>query len=96
MNDTVESKFMLEPDALDTEDATSQSAEHRAMLHPYARASVDDEFGLTNPQLEDIYAKILMQIGEDPARSGLSKTPLRASTALSFLTQGYHQDIKEF
>ena len=95
MNDSTDAKFTLEPDTLDAEGATSQSAEHRAMLHPYAGASVDDEFGLANPQLEDIYANILMQIGEDPARSGLTKTPRRASTALSFLTQGYNQDIKE-
>ena len=95
MNDTTEAEFTSEPEAFDAEDAASQSAEHRAVLHPYAGTAVEDEFAVANPQLEDIYAKILMQIGEDPSRSGLIKTPRRASMALSFLTQGYQRDIKE-
>ena len=95
MNDNTEAKFTSEAEALDAKDTRSQVSEHRAMLHPYAGASVDDEFAMANPQLEDIYAKILMQIGEDSSRDGLIKTPRRASTALSFLTQGYHQDIEE-
>ncbi len=95
MNDTSETEFTSKPEALDTKDAPSQVAEHRAMLHAYATASVEDELAIVNPQLEDIYAKILMQIGEDPSRGGLIKTPRRAATALSFLTQGYDQNIKE-
>ncbi len=95
MNDTTETEFTSEPEALDAKEAASQAAEHRAMHHPYASASVEDEFALANPQLENIYANILMQIGEDPSRGGLIRTPRRASTALSFLTQGYHQDFKE-
>ena len=95
MNDTTEAKSTSDPEVLDAEDAASQSAEHRAALHPYAGTSVEDGFTVTNPQLEDIYAKILMQIGEDPSRGGLIRTPRRASMALSFLTQGYHRDIKE-
>ncbi|MDH7570764.1 MAG: GTP cyclohydrolase I FolE [Armatimonadota bacterium] len=44
--------------------------------------------------LQDLYRKILEEIGEDPAREGLERTPLRAAEALKFLTRGYHQDIK--
>lgn len=95
MNDTSETEFTSKPEALDTKDVLSQVTEHRAMLHAYATASVEDELAIANPQLEDIYAKILMQIGEDPSRGGLIKTPRRAATALSFLTQGYDQDIKQ-
>ncbi len=96
MNDSTESEFISEPEGLDGKDTASQvDADYREMLHPYAGASTEDELGIANPQLEDIYTRILMQIGEDPSRGGLIRTPRRASTALSFLTQGYHQDIKQ-
>ena len=95
MNDNTETKFARELETLDAQNATSQTHEHQATLQPYAGASLEDEFAAANPQLEDIFAKILIQIGEDPSRGGLIRTPRRASMALSFLTQGYHQDIKE-
>ncbi|HEV2687061.1 MAG TPA: GTP cyclohydrolase I FolE [Bryobacteraceae bacterium] len=37
--------------------------------------------------------KILLQIGEDPAREGLVRTPERAEKALRFLTSGYQMDV---
>ena len=48
-----------------------------------------------NPELEELFAKILENLGEDPTRQGLVKTPLRAAKAMEFLTSGYHQDIDQ-
>jgi len=38
---------------------------------------------------------LLKQLGEDPGREGLQRTPLRVARSLRFLTQGYEQDPLE-
>jgi GTP cyclohydrolase I len=42
--------------------------------------------------IADLVRKMLVQIGEDPNREGLRRTPERFEKALRFLTSGYRQD----
>lgn len=44
--------------------------------------------------LVENFASVLIGVGEDPLREGLSKTPERAAKAMKFLTQGYDQDAE--
>ena len=39
--------------------------------------------------------ELLKEIGEDPSREGLIKTPLRVAEAYEFLTSGYRTNIKD-
>ncbi len=43
--------------------------------------------------IEPTVRKLLQQLGENPDRNGLRETPKRVAKALTYLTQGYHQDI---
>src|SRR5262245_22665756 len=45
--------------------------------------------------IEENVRQILTQIGEDPNREGLVKTPYRVARAYEYLTKGYGQDPKE-
>ncbi len=44
--------------------------------------------------LESLVRAQLKELGEDPGRDGLVRTPLRVAKALRFLTEGYAQDPK--
>ena len=45
--------------------------------------------------MRDQFHSILTQIGEDPGRDGLVRTPERAAKAMEFLTRGYKQTIDQ-
>jgi GTP cyclohydrolase I len=44
-------------------------------------------------KLEEHLAAIIKELGEDPKREGLLRTPHRVAKSLEFLTSGYQQDI---
>ncbi|KAM3929843.1 GTP cyclohydrolase 1-like [Leptodactylus fuscus] len=45
------------------------------------------------PALESSYTTILKELGENPEREGLLKTPLRAAKAMQFFTKGYQENV---
>src|SRR5687768_828092 len=46
-----------------------------------------------NARMQDLIERLLIELGEDPSREGLVKTPRRVDKALRFLTSGYSADI---
>jgi len=49
-----------------------------------------------NPDaLEEAVRATLRELGEDPEREGLLKTPERVASSLRFLTSGYDQDVSK-
>lgn len=60
----------------------------------------DDDLNLKIPMngksletLENNVRSILAEVGEDPKREGLLKTPHRVAKAYKFLTKGYSEDV---
>jgi GTP cyclohydrolase I len=49
--------------------------------------------GRSLDKLEEAVRNTLLEIGEDPAREGLERTPYRVAKALAFLTSGYEKDV---
>jgi len=45
-------------------------------------------------KIEPLVRQLLVELGEDPEREGLAKTPERVAKALAFLTHGYRSDMK--
>jgi len=50
---------------------------------------------MSRKKIEEAVKEILINIGEDPNREGLIKTPHRVAKSFEFLTKGYKQDPKE-
>jgi len=46
-------------------------------------------------KIESLVRQLLVELGEDPEREGLLKTPLRVAKALAFLTHGYRTQPEE-
>src|ERR1700681_3528584 len=47
---------------------------------------------VTSATFEDLVHEMLVRLGEDPQREGLSATPERVHKAMKFLTKGYQED----
>jgi GTP cyclohydrolase I len=64
---------------------------------PYTNRSADfDEVDdIYAPRMEEIVRNQLLEIGEDPDREGLARTPLRVAKAMDFLTGGYTTSLDE-
>ena len=58
-------------------------------------ADFDDVSEVYAPHLETLVRQQLVEIGEDPEREGLRRTPLRVAKALDFLTNGYATSLDE-
>jgi len=48
-----------------------------------------------DPVKEQLVRQMLTEIGENPEREGLRRTPLRVAKAMDFLTGGYHESAEE-
>jgi GTP cyclohydrolase IA len=46
-------------------------------------------------RVQDLIRRLLIELGEDPDREGLARTPRRVEKALAFLTSGYSADIDQ-
>jgi GTP cyclohydrolase I len=60
--------------------------------------AVDKLEEAVKPDLEKIASlihKLLIELGEDPNREGLKKTPMRVAKAFEYLTKGYREDIEK-
>jgi GTP cyclohydrolase I len=51
------------------------------------------ESGAKSESIACLIRKMIVQLGEDPEREGLRKTPERYEKAMKFLTSGYHQNL---
>ena len=45
--------------------------------------------------MQDLISDILTQLGEDPSREGLQRTPARVEKSMRFLTSGYSADLDQ-
>ena len=50
---------------------------------------------MNKERVEELITELLKEIGEDPEREGLQKTPHRVAKAWEFLTSGYASDVHD-
>lgn len=58
----------------------------------------DERLVVVKPDIEkisELIKELLIELGEDPNREGLKKTPMRVAKAFAYLTKGYREDIEE-
>jgi GTP cyclohydrolase I len=68
----------------------ARDAESEAKMSETSEIVIPEVAG--GESIADLVRKMLVQLGEDPDREGLRRTPERFEKALRFLTSGYRQD----
>jgi GTP cyclohydrolase I len=63
------------------------------MIEDPTSALNDIERGSEDDPLESVIHSMLRELGEDPGRDGLTRTPNRVARSLRYLTSGYRQDL---
>ncbi len=48
---------------------------------------------MNHERVQELIRQLLIEIGEDPDREGLLKTPARVARAYEYLLKGYHTDV---
>ncbi|MBK1700539.1 GTP cyclohydrolase I FolE [Thiococcus pfennigii] len=69
----------------------------RVAVSGHYAASLDAESAdeVYDPHKEALVEAMLSAVGEDPAREGLRRTPLRVAKAMDFLTSGYRMSAED-
>lgn len=52
-----------------------------------------ESVSITGATFEELVRELIVRVGEDPNREGLTRTPERVHKAYDFLTRGYQDDI---
>ena len=47
---------------------------------------------LTSASMQELLRELIVRLGEDPGRDGLTRTPERVQRSLEYLTKGYRED----
>src|SRR5690606_23402777 len=65
-------------------------------LHELVQQFASEEFGALESRaaIEEAVKQILLNVGEDPTRDGLRRTPQRVARMYEELLEGYHQDLQ--
>src|SRR5271165_2358427 len=56
------------------------------------KTPADQPATLTSATYEELVREMIVRLGEDPDREGLTRTPARVAKAMQFLTKGYQED----
>jgi len=48
-----------------------------------------------NKRMQELIKELLAELGENPKREGLRKTPQRVASMFEFLTKGYNEDVEQ-